>query len=164
MGQFAPTFDTRSATLTDPIPNLFDKYGGAPALKPIVLDFCSRLLAQPTLHRYFGALQNIEIAEYSFALFALVLGKPVANYDFFRVQQTLQSHHITLHAYEQIVRLVRQVLLEADLLSRDVTIAINVLDIFSAEVIGIQSGKSIKSPFAGVDRRRVPRSPSPSTP
>lgn len=143
--------------LTDPIPNLVDKHGGAAAIKPIVIDFCTRLLTNPSTRRCYGERSLPQVIEHSFALFAAVLGKPSSSYDFAPMRAEFDEHLVTQHAYEEIVMMVRQVLLDAGFASRDTCVAINVLDILCPEVFGIRLSRVVVSPFAGVDRRRAPR-------
>ncbi len=143
--------------LVDPIPNLLDKYGGAPALKPVVIDFCTRLLTNPSTRRCYGECSVPQVIEHSFALLAAVLGKPATNFDFLPMRAVFDDCLVTQHAYEEVVMALRQVLLDAGYASRDTCIAVNVLDIYSEGVFGIRISRSVTSPFAGVDRRRVPR-------
>lgn len=143
--------------LKDPIPNLLDKYGGAATLKPLVIDFCTRLQASPSTRRCYGDLPVKIVIEHSFALFALALGKPVDGYDFMAMKDVFHDNSLTQHAYEEMVLMMRHVLLNAGYLSRDVSIAVNVLDIYCEAVFGIKALRTVHSPFAGVDRRKVAR-------
>ncbi len=143
----------------EPVPNLLDKYGGTKALKPLVTDFCARLLASPATRRCYDGLGVLDVLQHGHALLALALGKPVAGYDFGPVRQAFADNHATRHAYEALVLMARQTLLAAGFISRDVSIAINVLDMHSQPVLGIGSGRLVTSPYAGVDRRRFPRTP-----
>ncbi len=146
--------------LTDPIPNLLDKYGGAAALKPIVIDFCTRLLTNPSTRRCYGDGGLPQAIEHGYALLAAALGKPAATYDFSMMRAAFEARQVTQHAYEEIVMIARQVLLDAGFSSRDACIAVNVLDIHSEVVFGIRLSRTVRSPYAGVDRRRIPRGPS----
>ena len=143
------------------IPNLFDKYGGAPALKPALVEFTQSLLVSPGIRRCLAGLSNEQIVEHNFAMFALILGRPGIDYDFSTVSGALVRNHITQHTYEEIVRLLRHVLLEAGFVSRDASIAINMLDMHCEAIFGVSANRKVTSPFAGVDRRRKDRSPSP---
>lgn len=145
--------------LRDPIPNLFDKFGGAAALKRVVTDYCTRLLATPSTRRCYGNSPMPQIIEHSFALFALVLGKPVDDFDFAPMRLVFAEHQITQHAYEEMVLVMRHVLLAGGMVSRDASIAINVLDIHCEHVFGIPALRQVRSPFSGVDRRKLPRAP-----
>lgn len=151
-------------TLTDPIPNLLDKNGGVAAIKPIVIDFCSRLLTAPSTRRCYGDTALPQVIEHSVALFAAVLGKPVDGYDFAPMRASFEARQITQHAYEEIVLVMRHVLMAGGFGSRDACIAVNVLDIHSELVFGLKSQRVVTSPYAGVDRRRVARTAiSPGT-
>ncbi len=150
--------------MSDPIPNLLDKYGGVPALKPVLTDFTQRMLVSPSIRRCLEGLSNEQIVEFNYAMFAFVLGKPVTAYDFSGVRSVLMRNRVTQHAYEEIVRLLRHAMLDAGFLSRDASIAINVLDMHAEMIVGVSTGRQVSSPFAGVDRRRVARKPKSETP
>ncbi len=149
--------------LTDPIPNLFDKYGGMTVLKPVISDFCSRLLSTPSTRRVYGHSSVQDVIEHSVALFMLALGKPSENFSFVPMRHTFDSYKMTRHAYEGIVQMLRHVMLSAQFSSRDVCIAVNVLDIYSEDVFGMPSVRNVTTPFAGVDRRRVARTHAPGS-
>ena len=51
------------------IPNLFEKYGGASALKPTLVEFTKGLLVNPSIRRCLGDLSNEQIVEHNFAMF-----------------------------------------------------------------------------------------------
>lgn len=142
------------------IPNLFDKYGGAPALKPTLVEFTRGLLANPSTRRCLAGLSNEQVVEHNFAMFAFVLGKSDLDYDFSAVTAVMVKNRITRHAYEEIVRLLRHVLLQAGFVSREASIAINMLDMHAETLFGISASRTVTSPFAGVDRRRKDRTPT----
>ncbi len=150
-------WDDIASGLTDPIPNLLDKRGGAASLKPIVTDFCTRVLSTPSTRRCYGDTPVPQVIRHSFALFAMVLGKPADGYDFTEMRQVFQSNNITQHAFEEIVLMLRHVLLAGGYVSREASIAVNVLDIYCEPVFGIKPLRKVKSPFAGVDRRKLSR-------
>ena len=139
------------------IPNLFDKYGGASALKPALVEFTQGLLVSPSIRRCLEGLNNEQLVAHNFAMFAFVLGKPEVDHDFSTVSTVMVKNHITQHAYEEIVRLLRHVLLGAGFVSRDASIAINMLDMHAESLFGISASRRVTSPFAGVDRRRKDR-------
>ena len=139
------------------IPNLFDKYGGTPGLKQALVKFTEGLLVNPSIRRCLEGLSNEQIIEHSLAMFALILGKPEVDYDFSTVSTAMVRNHMTQHTYEEIVRLLRHVLLDAGFVSRDASIAVNMLDMHAASLVGISASKKVTSPFAGVDRRRRDR-------
>lgn len=143
--------------LAYPIPNMLEKYGGLSKLKPAILDFTQRQLVVPSIRRCFAGLSSEQVVEFNCALLAFILGHPVVNYNFSLVRDTLIDNNVTLHAYEEIIRLLRHVLLDAGFGSRDISIAINVLDMHSSAIIGVSISRSVTSPFSGVDRRRRDR-------
>ena len=73
------------------IPNLFDKYGGAAALKPALTEFTRGLLVNPSTRRCFDGMSNEELVEHNLALFAFLLGKPDFMYDFSALKNTLNK-------------------------------------------------------------------------
>jgi hypothetical protein len=107
-----------------------------------------------------GVSASEQIIEYNCALIAFVLGHQGVNYDFSLVRDTLVKNHVALDTYEEIIRLLRQVLLETGVFSRDISIAINVLDMHSEAIVGVRILRSVKSPFSSVDRRSRDRTPS----
>jgi hypothetical protein len=143
--------------LNHPIPNIIDKHGGLVKLKPLLVDLTQRQLAVPGIRRCFKGLSSGQIIEYNCALMAFILGQPVVNYNFSLVRDSLVDNAVTLHVYEEMIRLLRHVLLDAGFDSRDISIAINVLDMHSKAIVGVTLGRTVTSPFAGVDRRRKDR-------
>ena len=145
--------------MTVKIPNLFDKYGGAQGLKGPLKDFTQRMLVNPSVRRCFEGISNEQIIEYNLALFSFVLGHPEVSYDFSPIREILVKNRVTHHTYEEIIRLLRHVMLDAGFVSRDASIAINMLDMHCEAIVGIQPVRKVSSPFAGVDRRRMDRAP-----
>ncbi len=141
------------------IPNLFEKYGGAQGLKRPLKDFTQRMLVNPSVRRCFEGVSNEQIVEYNFAIFSVVLGNPESSYDFSVIRDILIRNRVTHHTYEEIIRLLRHVMLDAGFVSRDASIAINMLDMHCETIIGINPVRKVTSPFAGVDRRRMDRPP-----
>jgi hypothetical protein len=146
--------------LNYPIPDMLEKYGGLQKFKQSISELTVRQLLVPSIRRCFAGLSSEQIIEYNCALIAFVLGHPLVNYDFSLVRDTLVENRVTLDTYEEIIRLLRQVLLETGVVSRDISIAINVLDMHSEAIVGVKILRSVKSPFSGVDRRRRDRTPT----
>ncbi len=151
------------SALTDPIPNLLDKNGGTAAIKPVVIDFCTRVLTAPSTRRCYGNSQLPQVIEHSVALFGAVLGDPVEGFDFAPMRATFDAAPMTQHAYEEMVLIMRHVLMAGGFSGRDACIAVNVLDIYSELIFGIKSLRVVTSPYAGVDRRRMARPPMTDT-
>ena len=147
-------------TLNYPIPDVLEKYGGLQKFKPSISALTARQLLVPSIRRCFAGLSTEQVIEYNCALIAFLLGHPIVNYDFSLVRDILVQNRITLDTYEEKIRLLRQVLLEAGVVSRDISIAINVLDMHSEAIVGVKILRSVKSPFSGVDRRGRDRTPS----
>ncbi len=107
---------------------LFDKYGGIPTLQRLVRDFHHRIITRPMLMRYFSGLDTRRTAEHQVEILAYALGKPAKIYNF---EQLAVAHHnlgISLDAYEELIRILRQVLLDANFDGTDINTIINTLD------------------------------------
>ena len=146
--------------LNYPIPDMLEKYGGLQKLKQSISALTERQLLVPSIRRCFAGLSGEQIIEYNCALIAIVLGHQGVSYDFSLVRDTLVKNNVTLDTYEEFIRLLRQVLLETGVFSRDISIAINVLDMHSEAIVGVRILRSVKSPFSGIDRRRRDRTAS----
>lgn len=108
--------------------NLFDKYGGVPTVRRIVKDFYERVFARPTLRRYFDGVDRTRLVEHQAELVAYAMGKPTAD---FNPQRLSVAHHgrgITLSAYEDVVNILRQVLLDANVEGRDIAEILHRMD------------------------------------
>ncbi len=109
-------------------PTLFDKYGGVPAVRELVRRFHERFLAKPTLRRYFDNVDSQKLIEHQAGMIAYALEKPMAGFD----PQQMPAHHyphsITLSAFEQVINILRQVLLEANVEGRDIARIIHRMD------------------------------------
>ena len=147
-------------TLNYPIPDVLEKYGGLQKFKLSISALTARQLLVPSIRRCFAGLSTEQVIEYNCALIAFLLGHPIVNYDFSLVRDILVQNRVTLDTYEEKIRLLRQVLLEAGVVSRDISIAINVLDMHSEAIVGVKILRSVKSPFSGVDRRSRDRTSS----
>lgn len=107
---------------------LFDKYGGLPTLQRLVRDFHRSVVARPGLIRYFKGIDPQRVAEHQVEVIAYALGKPARIYNF---DQLAVAHHgmaITLSAYEEMIGILRQVLLDAKFDGKDIVTIINTLD------------------------------------
>ncbi len=108
--------------------SLFDKYGGIPTLQRLVRDFHQRMASRPMFTRYFEGEDTRRMAEHQVELIAYALGKPAKIYN---LDQLAVAHHnlgITLDAYEDMIRILRQVLLGAKIEGPDINTIINTLD------------------------------------
>ncbi len=107
---------------------LFDKYGGVPSLQRLVRDLHRRLVSRPMFTRYFEGLDSRSMAEHQVEMMAYAFGKPAKIYNF---DQLAVAHHnlgISLDAYEDMIRILRQVLLDAKIEGADIVTIINTLD------------------------------------
>lgn len=108
--------------------SLFDKYGGIPTLQRLVRDFHQRMAGRSSLMRYFEGQDTRRMAEHQVELMAYALGKPAKIYNF---EQLAVAHHnlgISLSAYEEMIRILRQVLLDGQIEGADINTIINTLD------------------------------------
>ncbi len=108
--------------------SLFDKYGGLPTLQRLVREFHHRVMARPGLTRYFEGIDAQRMAEHQVEVVAYAMGKPARIYNF---DQLAVAHHgmgIKLSAYEDMIGILRQVLLESKFDGKDIATIINTLD------------------------------------
>jgi hypothetical protein len=145
--------------MADPIPNLYDKYGGSPIVINIVKDFSSSLLVHTSLRRYFDSMPKIEIASLNLELVSLALGYPLLIDKLQQSKLNYAALKLSAHAYEELISILRHTLLKYGFASRDASIAINVLDMHAESLLDVRIGRIVTSPFAGVDRRRLQRNP-----
>lgn len=109
-------------------PTLFDKYGGIPAVRKLIRQFHERFAASPTLRRYFQNVDTEKFIQHHAELIAYTLGKPAASFD---PQKMAAQHHpydISASSFEQVVNILRQVLLDANFQGRDIAQIIHRLD------------------------------------
>jgi hemoglobin len=110
-------------------PTLFDKYGGIPGVRELVRQFHERFITKPTLRRYFDGVDSQKLIQHHVEMIAYAMGRPAASFD---PKQMSAQHHprgITLSAFEQIINMLRQVLLEANVEGRDIAEIIHRMDL-----------------------------------
>ena len=108
--------------------SLFDKYGGLPTLQRLVRDFHQRMSSRPMFIRHFEDYDKRRMVEHQVELMAYALGKPAKIYNFEQLGVAHHSLGITLDTYEEMVRILRQVLLDAQIEGADINSIINTLD------------------------------------
>ena len=108
--------------------SLFDKYGGVATLQRLVRDFHQRMVSRPMFTRYFEGGDTRRMAEHQVELMAYAFGKPAKIYNFDQLAVAHHSLGISLDAYEDMVRILRQVLLDAKIEGADINAIINTLD------------------------------------
>lgn len=150
--------------MADPIPDLYQKYGGSPLLTLVVKDITTSMLANVSLRRFFEGLPTQQVLALNIELVALALGHTTSKYNPELPQLAYASRKLTLQAYEEMIGILRRSLLTNGFQSRDATIAINVLDMHAKPLLGVPLSRHVRSPFAGVDRRRFPREPDAPRP
>ncbi len=91
--------------------SLFDKYGGVPMATKMVSKLTERWLANPILRRYLEGMSKEALLRHQIAVVAYIMGKPVTPYDTAAMRAAHQPLNISAHAYEEMVTLLRQVLL-----------------------------------------------------
>lgn len=143
--------------MADPIPNLFQKYGGAPLLTKVVKEITTVMLTKASLRRLFEGKSTHEVLALNVKLTALALGHTTSKHSPELPKLGYASLNLTLQAYEEVIGILRHSLLANGLESRDATIAINVIDMHAKSLLNAPSSRHVRSPFAGVDRRRISR-------
>lgn len=136
---------------------LFDKYGGVPVATKMVSKLTERWLANTILRRYLEGMSKEALLRHQIAVVAYVMGKPVAAYDTAAMRASHQPLNITAHAYEEMVSLLRQVLLEMRIQAADIATILATLDRQRHHLVA----GSIDSPlYEGLDRRKQRRGES----
>ena len=86
--------------------SMFDKLGGAEALKSILSDFYQELYHHSDFKGYFRDVSQQKIIEHQCHSFAFALSKPVEIYS---DEQLTQAHHISNHEFTQFANLLSNV-------------------------------------------------------
>lgn len=143
--------------MANPIPNLYEKYGGSPLLTNVVKELTTRMLTAASLRRFVEGMSTQQVLAYNVELAALALGHTTSAYSPDLPKLGYANLNLTLQAYEEMIGILRHSLLANGFASRDATIAINVLDMHARSLMNVPITRHVTSPFSGVDRRRLPR-------
>ena len=143
--------------MADPIPNLYDKYGGSPLVTKVVKEITTVMLAKAALRRLFEGMSTHEILKLNVELTALALGHTTSKYDPQLPKLAYAALNLSLQTYEEMIGIIRHSLLANGFESRDASIAINVIDMHAKSLLNVPITRHVTSPFSGVDRRRFPR-------
>jgi hemoglobin len=108
---------------------LFDKYGGVPGVREMVRQFHERFMAKPGLPRYFQSTDPQRLIQHHVELIAYAMGKPPSDFDSEKLGPNHHPRGITLAAFEQVIHILRQVLLDAKVEGRDIAAIIHRLDL-----------------------------------
>ncbi len=114
---------------------LFDKYGGVPGVRNIVREFHLRFVAKPTLSRYFDGVDSQKMIQHHVELIAFAMGRPAATFDPKKMPEQHHPRGITPNAFEAVINILRQVLLDANVEGRDIAAIINRMDMQRHNVI-----------------------------
>ena len=114
--------------MTDSHPTLFDKYGGIPGVRGMVRQFHERYIAKPTLRRYFDGVDPQKLIQHQVEMIAYAMGKPAVSFDPEKMPVQHHPRGITLAAFEQVINILRQVLLDANVEGRDIAEIIHRMD------------------------------------
>jgi len=109
-------------------PTLFDKYGGVPAVRALVRQFHERFAASPTLRRYFENVDTEKFIQHHAELIAYTLGRPAPSFDPHKMSEQHHPRDISASSFEQVVGILRQVLLDANIEGRDIAQILHRLD------------------------------------
>ncbi len=107
---------------------LFDKYGGVPGVRNLVREFHLRFAAKPTLSRYFDGVDPQKLIQHHVELIAFAMGRPSASFDPKKMPEQHHPHGITSSAFETVINILRQVMLDANVEGRDIAEMINRMD------------------------------------
>ncbi len=143
--------------MADPIPNLYEKYGGSPLLTKVVKEITTVMLTKAALRRLFEGKSTHDVVACNVELTALALGHTTSTYDPELPKLAYANLNLTLQSYEEVIAILRHSLLAHGFQSRDATIAINVIDMHARALLNVPIHRHPASPFSGVDRRRFPR-------
>jgi hemoglobin len=110
------------------VPTLFDKYGGVPAVRRLVRQFHERFAASPALRRYFENVDTEKFIKHHAELIAYTLGRPTESFDPHKMAQQHHPHDISSSSFEQVINILRQILLDANFEGRDIAQIIHRLD------------------------------------
>jgi hemoglobin len=105
--------------MSQQMPTLFDKYGGVPAVRRLVRQFHERFAASPALRRYFEYVDPEKFIQHHAELIAYTLGRPAASFDPHKMAEQHHPHDISASSFEQVVNILRQVLLDANFEGRE---------------------------------------------
>jgi hypothetical protein len=145
--------------LADPIPNLYEKYGGSPLLTKVVREITTVMLTKASLRRIFEGKSTHEVLTLNVELIALALGHTTSKHNPELPMLGYAALNLSLQSYEEVIGMIRHSLLANGLQSRDATIAINVIDLHAKTHLNVPITRHVTSPFSGVDRRRTARKP-----
>ena len=114
---------------------LFDKYGGVPGVRNIVREFHLRFVAKPTLSRYFDGVDTQKLVQHHAEMIAFAMGRPAATFDPKKMPEQHHARGITPSAFEAVINILRQVMLDANVEGRDIAEIINRMDMQRHNVI-----------------------------
>lgn len=143
--------------MADPIPNLYEKYGGSSVLTHVVKEITTGMLTNPSIRRFLEGMSTHQVLSFNVELAALALGHTTSTYNPELPKLGYATLNLTLQAYEEMIGIIRHSLLTHGFQSRDATIAINVLDMHAKSLLNVPMTRRVTSPFSGVDRRRHAR-------
>ncbi len=116
-------------SVPDPIhQTLFDKYGGVPGVRNIVREFHLRFIAKPTLNRYFDGIDPQKLIQHHAELISFAMGRPAPTFDQKKMPEQHHPRGITPSAFEAVINILRQVMLDANVEGKDIAMIINRMD------------------------------------
>ena len=121
----------------------------------LVRNFTERWLAHPILRRYLQDLPREVMLKHQIALVAYALGKPVQPYNAQAMRDAHEPLAISSHAYEEMVSLLRQTLLDAKFDGADIITILATLDRQRHHIV---AGAPQGPLYPGIERRRTRRS------
>jgi len=113
---------------------LYDKYGGFAALSPIIHAFYDKVLASPSLDRYFADLEMPALIEHQTKFLFKVFGGPNNETDR-AMREAHAPHEITPEAFSEVAGMLKEALEEAKIEPADVVTILGVLAAMRPEIV-----------------------------
>jgi hemoglobin len=100
--------------------NLFEKYGGVPAVSRIVSSFYREVVSRPTLQRYFEGVNMPRLIDHQVKFISHLLGQPASVYEGRELGAAHRGVGITGEAFAEVADILRSKLVEAGMEPADV--------------------------------------------
>jgi hemoglobin len=113
---------------------LYDKYGGFVALSPIVHAFYDKVLASPSLDRYFADVEMPALIEHQIKFLVKVFGGP-DNQTEGAMREAHAPHEITPEAFAEVAGLLKEALEEARIEAADIATILGVLASMRPDIV-----------------------------
>jgi hemoglobin len=119
--------------------SLYDKYGGFVAISQIVHAFYDKVLASPTLDRYFADVDMTRMIDHQTKFLCKVLGGP-DNYNGRALEAAHRRLDVTPAAFDEVATLLAESLGEAGVEQADVATILGVVGSVRGHVVKAAHG------------------------